>query len=276
MNTDTLKSPKTIIVTGANGAIGKAISRQCALKGYEVIMVCRNAQKAEAAKNEVILKVANPRVSVEIADLSRLSEIKELAARIKKPVYALINNAAATPLKRIETPEGLEIQFATNILNYYWMSLAFHDHLKKGVSTFNEARIVNVASFWAGDLELHDLQFKRRHYNNNTAYRQSKQAERMLTVAFAEKFKSDCISVNSCHPGEVNSPLSNSMGFSGSHTPDRGAETPVWLATSEINGTGKWFEYLQEQPCRFADDKTSIQKLYEICKEFSEGLSTHL
>jgi NAD(P)-dependent dehydrogenase (short-subunit alcohol dehydrogenase family) len=264
MKSENSSVSKTIIVTGASGAIGKAIARQIAAKGHEVIMVCRDGKKAEEAKNEILENTKNSSVSVEIADLSRLSEIKALAQRIQKPVFALVNNAAATPKQRLETPEGIEIQFATNVLGYFWMSLALHEHLIKSPGS----RIVNVASYWAGDLELKDLQFKRRHYDNNVAYRQSKQANRMLTVAFAEKFQVDEILVNSCHPGEVNSKLSNSMGFSGSHSPDKGAETPVWLATGEISKTGKWFEYLLEQPCRFSTDTEAIDKLYNICMGF--------
>lgn len=267
MKTGLNSDPKTIIVTGASGAIGKAISWQVASKGYDVIMVCRNAQKAEAAKNEVLRQSKSMHVSIEIADLSRFAEVRSLAARIDRPVFALVNNAAATPQKRLETPEGIEVQFATNVLNYFWMSVAFHEHLKKVPGS----RIVNVASYWAGDLDLRDLQFKRRRYDNNTAYRQSKQANRMLTVAFAEKFRKDGIAVNACHPGEVNSPLSNSLGFSGAHTPDQGAKTPAWLATSDVPYTGKWFENLEEQPCRFSGDQAAIEKLYEICESFSSA-----
>ncbi|MDH4199653.1 MAG: SDR family NAD(P)-dependent oxidoreductase [Spirochaetia bacterium] len=95
------------IVTGATGAIGKAIARQMAENGYEVIMICRNAQKAEAARKEIIQTTKNQNVFVEIADLSRLSGIKSLAARMQAPVFSLINNAAATPMSREETADGI-------------------------------------------------------------------------------------------------------------------------------------------------------------------------
>jgi len=266
MTLDNSLAKKTILVTGANGTIGKAISAQIAAKGYEVVMVCRNSGLAEAARKEILQTVSGD-ISIEIADLSQLSEIKALAGRIQKPVFALVNNACITPRQRLENPDGIELQFATNVLGYFRMSLAFRPHLKKQPGS----RIVNVASFWAGDLDLKDLQFRRRHYDNNTAYRQSKQANRMLTVALAEHFRPDEILVNCCHPGEVNSKLSNSMGFSGSHTPEKGAETPVWLATTGMKVTGKWFEYLQEQPCRFAAYTAEIEKLFEICEGFSGG-----
>jgi NAD(P)-dependent dehydrogenase (short-subunit alcohol dehydrogenase family) len=146
------------------------------------------------------------------------------------------------------------------------MADAFTAHLKAGAPS----RIVNVASYWAGGLDLSDLEFKRRQYDNDTAYRQSKQANRMLTVALAGRLAPLNIAVNACHPGDVNSALSNSMGFGGHETPDQGAATPVWLATSsEIEGiTGKYFEHRREQVCSFSRDVKTIEKLYEICSGY--------
>jgi len=133
-----------------------------------------------------------------------------------------------------------------------------------------EARIVNVASYWAGGLDLNDLEFKKRAYDNDAAYRQSKQANRMLTVAFAERFTSFGIHVNSCHPGDVNSKLSNDLGFGGQETPDEGAATPVWLATdsSVRNITGKYFEHFRQIDCPFSRDTEAIDKLYKICQSY--------
>ena len=266
MNIDKSIDHKLVIVTGANGAIGKAIVHQLAEKDYEVIMVCRDLSKAQEAKKEIIHKIPEAKIRIEIADLSRQSEIKSLAARVNKPVFALVNNAASTPKKRTETPEGIEEQFAANVLNYFWMSHAFHEHLEKS----SNSRIVNVASCWAGDLDPDDLEFKKRQYDNNIAYRQSKQANRMLTVSFAEKFKQNGIMVNACHPGEVNSKLSNSLGFGGSQSPDRGAETPVLLATTKEQNSGKWYVSMKEQSCQFSKNKTAIEQLYEICMKYSK------
>ena len=112
------------------------------------------------------------------------------------------------------------------------------------------------------------MQFQKRHYNNDTSYRQSKQANRMLTVAYAEKFKDLKILVNSCHPGDVNSKLSNDLGFGGSMSADAGAKTPVFLATAPLQTTGKYFSQSREVPCEFSKDTQSIQDLYKICLGF--------
>lgn len=252
------------LVTGATGAIGKAIARQlAALEDSEVVLVCRDQQKAEQTVNGIIDITNNPRVRFELADLGRHQDIRELARRWTGPLHALVNNAACTPRNRQETPEGIEMQFATNVLGYFWLTYEFTEILKASAP----ARVVNVASYWAGGLDLNDLEFKRRSYDNDKAYRQSKQANRMLTAAFAEKLKPFQITVNACHPGDVNSVLSNNLGFGGHETPDQGAETPVWLATHPIGQetTGRYFEHLAETNCPFSQDKLAVNALYDAC-----------
>jgi retinol dehydrogenase-13 len=126
---------------------------------------------------------------------------------------------------------------------------------------------VNVASYWAGDLELDDLEFRRRPYDNHAAYRQSKQANRMLTVALAERLENAGITINACHPGDPSSALSRNLGFGGSQSPRDAAHTPVMLARGDLGAgvTGRYFEHGDETRCRFAGDKRGIERLYEAC-----------
>jgi len=259
---------KVFLVTGATGAIGKAIARQLAeIQNSEVVLVCRDQHKAERTVKEIIDLTGNTEVRFELADLSRHDQIKDLAKRWTGPLHVLINNAACTPRTRLETPEGIEMQFAVNVLGYFWLIDEFTAILKASAP----ARIVNVASYWAGGLDLNDLEFTRRKYDNDAAYRQAKQADRMLSIAFSEKLAPYQIAVNACHPGDVNSILSNNLGFGGHETPDQGAETPVWLAThpDRQNFTGRYFEHLREAPCPFERNRQAINKLYEICKNYS-------
>jgi NAD(P)-dependent dehydrogenase (short-subunit alcohol dehydrogenase family) len=260
-------NPKVAIVTGATGAIGKAIARQLAKKGYQVVLVARDQVKAQQVVAEIINLTGNPNVRFEIADLSRRAEIRNLAARWQGPLHVLVNNAAVTPRSRQETPEGVEMQFATNVLGYFWMTEAFQNILRSSAP----ARVVDVASYWAGGLDMSDLEFRRRAYSNGAAYRQSKQANRMLAVAWAEEFKDKGVTVNVCHPGDVNSQLSNGLGFGGSQSPDQGAETPVWLATEAVGEqvTGKYFEHLRGSRCRFGEDRAAVDALFHICQGYS-------
>jgi NAD(P)-dependent dehydrogenase (short-subunit alcohol dehydrogenase family) len=254
---------RTVLVTGATGAIGKAIARQLAAQDHAVTIAARNEQKARQAVGEIKRATGNEEVYFELVDLSRKSSIQALADRWPGKLDVLINNAGTTPRRRLETPEGIEMQWATNVLGYFWMMQAFAEKLKEAAP----ARVINVASYWAGGLDLSDPEFKERHYENGTAYRQSKQADRMLAVAFAERFAPFPVTVNACHPGDVNSQLSNDLGFGGSESPDAGARTPVWLATDPIGKreTGKYFEHMRESRDRFTSDKSAVEALYEVC-----------
>jgi NAD(P)-dependent dehydrogenase (short-subunit alcohol dehydrogenase family) len=257
---------RVAIVTGANGAIGQAICAGFAEQGFEVVMVCRNPERAKQAAKQVTKSVAGAAVRTEIVDVSRRVEVFALASRWQGRLDVLINNAAIAPRRRTETPEGIEMEFATNVLGYVWMMRAFEQTLRESAP----ARVVNVASYWAGDLDLDDLEFKRRTYNNDTAYRQSKQANRMLTVAFAKRWPAAEVTVNACHPGDANSALSNALGYGGHESPEQAADTPVWLVTDAAFAgvTGKYFASRQMRPCEFAGDSKGIAALDEICARF--------
>lgn len=254
------------IVTGAYGAIGKAISRGMARNGYELVLIGRDNSQLQQTTLELIRETGNENITWHAVDLSVKKEIREFANHYAKPLHILINNAAATPRQKEITSEGVERQFATNVLGYVWMT----EYLHSKMEDVEDARIVYVASYWAGDLDLDDLEFNTRRYNNDTAYRQSKQANRMLTGVYAKKLAGMGISVLAAHPGDVNSKLSNNLGYGGWETPDQGAATPLFCAldASLNNVTGKYFENMQIMPCRFAEDEVQSEKLYQICLSY--------
>ena len=258
---------KVALVTGATGAIGKAIARGIAAEpGYEVVLLARNREKVERAVADIKEETGNEQVRYLLADLSRKAEIEALAEAWEGPLHVLVNNHGATPRRREETPEGIERQFATNVLGYFWLTRAFAPILKQSAP----ARVVNVASYYAGGLALDDLEFERRRYDNNAAYRQSKQANRMLTAAFAERLAPHDVAVTACHPGDVNSTLSNNLGFGGSQTPEEGADTPVWLATTPAGQeqAGTYFARRQPQSDPFMEDEEAVEALYQACLEY--------
>lgn len=260
---------KSALVTGSTGAIGTAICRKILATGdFHVTMVARDESRADRIMSSIIRETGIHDIAFRIADLSLESEIRELAEEWSGPLHVLVNNAATTPGQRAENGEGLEMQFATNVLGYLRMISYFLPYLKLG----SPSRIVNVASYWAGDLDLEDLEFRRRYYDNDTAYRQSKQADRMLSAAVAERLGAYGITSNAAHPGDVNSRLSNSLGYGGHESPDQGADTPVWLAVSgDVEGiTGAYYEHRRKTPCRFSSDKASVDKLLEICLEYQD------
>ncbi|OHT15063.1 Retinol dehydrogenase 13 [Tritrichomonas foetus] len=255
------------LITGATGQIGKAIAREIAKTGqYSVVLACRNEERAKKTVAELISDTKNHNISYRLVDTSLHNSIKSFAKSWEGPLHLLMNVASDTPRKRMETPEGIEVQFATNVLGYFWMMQEFSPVMAKSAPS----KIVNVASYWAGDVDLDDLQFTRRSYDNDSCYRQSKACERMLSFYFAEKLKDSHVTVNVCHPGDVNSNLSRSLGFGGHETPEEGAATPVYVATNSKleKVTGKYFEHLKEISCQFAKDQESIRKLVDYCEKF--------
>ena len=253
---------KKAIVTGAYGIIGKAIAKGMAEFGYDLFLVGRDTERLFQLHKEIRFSYPDCHCKTFAIDVSSKKEVFDFATRINEEIHILVNNAAAAPRTRMETREGIEVQWATNVLGYFWMMKAFIDNLLLS----ENPRIVNVASYWAGGLDLSDPEFKHRKYNNDLAYRQSKQANRQLTYAFAEKYK-DQICVNTCHPGDANSKLSNDLGFGGSESAKKAAETPLILATTDmgIEYSGEYFEYGKKSTCRFKDDKKEINALFSLC-----------
>ncbi len=263
-----MTSYRVALVTGGTGAIGKAIAQRIAqAPEYQVVLGCRDHARATAAAASIRQATGNDRVSFELVDLASPVSIRALAERWRGPLHVLVNNAAVTPRRRQETTDGVELQFATNVLGYLRLTQA----LLPALGEADGARVVNVASYWAGDLDLDDLEFRRRPYTNGAAYRQSKQANRMLTVALAERLSEQGINVNACHPGDVNSTLSNNLGFGGHETPDQGALTPAWLATASqaANANGRYFEHLREVRCRFGEQRDAVEALYQRCLDYA-------
>lgn len=265
---NTPPSRRIALVTGATGIIGRAIVRKLADEGLSVVATGRDPEKLAAVMDG--LRKEGDDIRPLVLDMASAESIGQAAKSLEGPLHVLINNASAVPLRREENSEGREMQFAVNILGYLRVIRAFQEALARGAEESGLwSRVVNVASFWAGDLDLEDLEFRRRPYNAGIAYRQSKQAERMLSVVLAEELAPRRIAVNAGHPGEVNTPLSNALGFGGYESPEEGADNPVWLALdASLEGrTGGWYEYRKKIPCRFAEDREGARRLYAILAE---------
>lgn len=256
---------RTAIITGAYGVIGSEIAKGLIEANYQLMLIGRNTAKLEQLQHKFESSFGGGMVEYRAVDVSVKDGVYGLASEIEGPLDVLVNNAATAPRSRLENKDGIEAQWATNVLSYFWMTLAFEKHLRKSA----DGRIVNVASYWAGGLDLEDPEFKRRSYNNDQAYRQSKQANRLMTYGFAELYQGD-ITINSCHPGDANSKLSNDLGFGGSMTAEQAAKTPIYLATStDMTGmTGGYYANSKATNCAFETDKSAIKKLMKICASY--------
>jgi NAD(P)-dependent dehydrogenase (short-subunit alcohol dehydrogenase family) len=249
------------------GVIGQAIATGIAAASttHEVVLVCRDKHKAAAACKAVTAASSNPNVTHMIADMSSEQSIRNLAEQWgnSKPLFCLCNNAAAAaPDSWKASEEGVEIQFATNVLGYTRMM----DYFAPALRRYGQgARVVNVASYWASGLDLSDLDFVNRKYDKDAVYQQTKQAERLLTVKYAELLSP--ISVNCSHSGDCVSQLSDSVGWGGHQTAEEGAASPLRLCLGgkEI-GTGQYFRNGKPERCKFGWNAAGVEALYKLCQ----------
>jgi NAD(P)-dependent dehydrogenase (short-subunit alcohol dehydrogenase family) len=272
---------KTSIVTGPTSGIGRVIAEKLAAEGSQVVLACRDLKKGEATRAAISKKTGSPSVSVLQVDVANTASIRAFAAAFKRHyqrLHVLVNNAGVNQPRRVVTPENLELTFATNVLGYFRMTRALEEVLLASAPS----RIVNVASTYAGDLALDDLQFTRRPYAGMQAYRQSKACDRMLTRAFSRRLAAKGVTVNAMAPGFVLTGLYRHLRLPAAlfmrvlnlfigKSKEAGADTAVWLATSpEVDGkTGLFFEKRLPQPCEFTDP-IKEEALYALCDKLSQ------
>jgi len=261
-------SMKQFIVTGANGTIGKEIVKGLAKTGAAVVLACRRKDAGEKTI-EQIGKEANlskEHLKVMEVDLSSQQSIRKFVndfTSTHDKLDGLVQTASIVSQTKKLSVDGIEMTFATNVMAYFMLMELLQDIMKKSTPS----RIVNVSSNYAGHMDLSDLQFDKRQYNHDSAYRQSKQAERMLSWTYAEKLRDTGVTVNACHPGVVTSPLlAGLMSGGGSDSPEKGAVVPLFLSLNPDleKVTGKYFYQSKEKACQFSDKK-QWNDLWEKC-----------
>ncbi|GAA6225220.1 dehydrogenase/reductase SDR family member 12 isoform X1 [Lates japonicus] len=230
-------SGRSFVITGANSGIGKATAQEIANRGGIVHMVCRNKDRAEAAKDEIVERSKNQKVYVHVVDMSSAKQVWEFAQNFSQnnAVHVLINNAGCMVNQRELTEEGLEKNFATNTLGTYILTTALIPALKKA----KDPRVVTVSSggMLTQKLNTDDLQFEKGTFDGTMAYAQNKRQQVILTERWASQNKE--IHFSSMHPGwadtpavQLSMPSFHAKMQSRLRTEAMGADTTVWLAVS--------------------------------------------
>ena len=237
-----------VVVTGPTSGIGREITRRLAASGAEVVLACRDAARGERTAREISATASTAPPAVMVLDTSSRASILRFAQEYRRrfpTLDVLVNNAGVLRPEREVGVDGHELTFATNVLGYYAVTCGLLAPLRSSRS----ARVVNVASTYADDVDLDDLEFERRPYDGMRAYAQSKACDRMLTRAFARRLEPDGVSVNAMAPGLVlDTALYDDLPVTirrhleqiPSRTVAEGADTAVWLATSDevLGATG--------------------------------------
>lgn len=241
---------KVAAVTGASGGLGLETARALASRGAHVVLAARNAEKLAAAA--ATITEAHPAASIDtlVLDLADASSCRsaagELLTRLDR-LDLLINNAGVmcTPFGR--TADGFETQTGTNHLGHMAWTIPLIDLLTRSAP----ARIVNLSSAGHrfGDVDLGDLNWEQRSYDEWAAYGQSKTANILFSVELERRFGGLGLHSVAVHPGGIHTDLgrhmtpdlldeigakieqSNPGGFDWKTIP-QGAATTVWAATT--------------------------------------------
>ncbi len=139
---------KTCLITGGNSGIGYSASVQIAKKGYEVVLLCRNYERAKNACEKIKRESGNEHVSFIIADLSSVGDVKQAVDKYLEThdkLDVLINNACDFDIsvkKAIYTDDGLEKQFATNVVAPFLLTKLLMNAIKKS----EDKKVINISS----------------------------------------------------------------------------------------------------------------------------------
>jgi NAD(P)-dependent dehydrogenase (short-subunit alcohol dehydrogenase family) len=203
---------KTVVITGGTPGIGEVAAIALARMGAPIVLVARNGSRAKATLARLDRSGASVAHSVYFADLTRLAEMKRVAAEIanqEPPIDVLINNAGALFGKRRLTEDGLEYTFALNHMSYFVMP----EGLRERLLASGGARIINTASaaHQGAILDFDDLQ-SAKSFRAMRVYGCSKLCNILFTRELARRLHGTGVTANCLHPGFVATRFADESG----------------------------------------------------------------
>uniref|UniRef100_A0A182REG7 NADP-retinol dehydrogenase n=1 Tax=Anopheles funestus TaxID=62324 RepID=A0A182REG7_ANOFN len=204
---------KVVIITGANTGIGKETAHYLARRGAHVYMACRDMQKCEQAREEIVLDTRNPLVYCRECDLASMQSIRQFVKQFKaeqQRLDILINNAGVMRCPRTLTKEGIELQLGVNHMGHFLLTNLLLDTLK--LSAPSRIVVVSSLAHTRGQIALDDLN-STKSYDEAKAYEQSKLANVLFMRELAHRLEGTGVTVNALHPGIVDTELMRHMGI---------------------------------------------------------------
>jgi NAD(P)-dependent dehydrogenase (short-subunit alcohol dehydrogenase family) len=279
---------KAAIVTGASSGIGVETARALAAARASITLAVRDTSAGDHVAAEIRRNTGNDAVTVGAVDLSDLSSVAAFVRGWTGPLDILVNNAGVMAVPELTiSPSGHEMQFATNHLGHFALTVGLHGALAAAGS----ARVVSVSS--GGHLRspvvFDDIDFAFRDYNAFSAYGQSKTANVLFAVEASRRWADDGITSNALMPGAI---FDTALGrhVDAGHAAaaakqlklksvEQGAATSVLLAASALlDGIGgRYFEDCAEARivdrrgapgargvARYAVDPANAERLWDI------------
>lgn len=276
---------RTVVITGANSGIGKAMAVDLARRGARIVMVCRDRQKALAAQRDIDEAATDTPSELHVADLSSLADVRRVAEEIgaqNDRIDVLVNNAGLYLPNRQVTPDGFEYMYAVNHLAPFVLTHL----LAQPLEAHGGARVVTTASgaHRFANLSFDDLQCERS-FQGMRQYGNTKLMNILFTRELARRWLDRGITANCFHPGTVATGFAQDepgllgllvkLGTPFLRTPEKGAATGIHLATdpSLADVTGQYFiDEAPVPPTRAGRDDEAAARLWEISARHA-GLS---
>jgi retinol dehydrogenase-12 len=264
---------RRVLVTGATTGIGRVTAVTLGRMGADVVIVARDAAKAEATLAELRAAGA-PEPAAILGDLSLMASVRAVAAEYRQKfdrLDVLVNNAGAIFAKRELTADGFEKTFALNHMSYFLLTHLLLDRLQAG----SVPRVVNVSSnaHIPAKMDFEDLQFEKS-WSAFGSYCVTKLENLLFTFELARRYPG--IAANALHPGAVASNFGRSnrgwfgrifaLGSPFMLTPEKGARTSIYLASSPeaAAASGKYFARCKEKASSKASrDEAAQRRLWE-------------
>ncbi|MGC5018232.1 SDR family NAD(P)-dependent oxidoreductase [Micromonospora sp. DT47] len=280
------------IVTGGASGIGVETARALAAAGADVTLAVRNLDAGQRAAEDITGTTGNDRVLVAPLDLADQASVAAFVGTWDGPLHILVNNAGIMASPEMRTPQGWEMQFATNHLGHFAVATGLH----RALAAAGGARIVSVSSsaHLRSPVVFEDIHFRERPYEPWAAYGQSKTANVLFAVEATRRWADDGILTNALMPGAIRTNLQRYVSdedlarlraeSGGGAAPnwkntEQGAATSVLVATSPLlDGVGgRYFEDCQQaglnQPgtrtgvAAYALDPEAAERLWQVSEE---------
>lgn len=274
---------KMCVITGATSGVGLEAAKSLASHGAQLVLVCRNAGKADHVIREIQSKWA-VRIDRVIADFSDLDQVRQAAMTLLQMVPridVLINCAGMHSTTRTITPAGFETVFCVNHLASYLLTDLLLDRMKES----DPSRIIQVNSegHRFNGLDPEDLDWKRRHYTGLRSYGASKTAQLLTVWEYADLLKVTGVTINAMHPGDVKTHIGNNNGWlyrTFTHyitglflkDPVISGQAIGYLASApELNTVSGRFFHLtnEEKPAAHALDRAMGKRIWKISRELT-------
>jgi retinol dehydrogenase-13 len=274
---------KLVVITGATSGVGRSAALRIAQGGGDLILVCRNPERAALVKEE-IQGESNVKVRLILADFTDLEQVKNAAWQILEEsprIDVLINNAGLHNTHRELTPAGFEKVFCVNHLASFTLTRLLLERLIS--STPARILYVNSEGHRFGGLDLDDLDWAKRKYHGLQGYGASKIAQLLTIWELNDRLQGTGVTINAMHPGAVATNIGMNNGFLYRFYqkfllfpllkgPGISGEAIYYLiAAPEMAGvSGKFYnQTIEEKPAPHALDRELGKKVWKVSEQLT-------